>query len=68
MVVFSPLILVGLISIAVVHVFDYIGQYALWIPHRITDWLFEYQRTQIRGAHAKLPVEKIQERTGRNVD
>ena len=68
LVVFSPLILVGLLSIAVVHAFDFIGQIALWPAHKITDWLHDYQRNQIRTAHSKLDIETIQKRTGRYDD
>jgi hypothetical protein len=62
--VFSPLIILGIISIGVVHAFDYIGQAVLWPAHKITDWLQEYQRDQIRSGHAVLPLEEIQARVG----
>lgn len=62
--VFSPLILLGIISIGVVHAFDYIGQIVLWPAHKMTDWLQEYQRDQIRAAHAIMPIDDIQARVG----
>lgn len=68
LVVFSPLILLGLLSIAVVHVFDFLGQIALWVPHKITDWLEEFQRNQINSAHAKIQLEEIQHRVGKSDD
>ena len=64
MLIFSPLILVGLLSIAIVHLFDYVGQFALWPAHHITNWLHEFQRETIRTAHSKLTIEEIKERTG----
>jgi len=67
MVIFSPLILIGLIAIGVVHVFDYIGQAALWPAHYITNWLHEFQRETVRTAHSKLTIEEIQERTGKKL-
>lgn len=65
MVIFSPLIVLGLIAIGIVHLFDYIGQWALWPAHYITNWLHEFQRETVRTAHSKLTIEEIQERTGK---
>lgn len=64
-VIFSPLLVVGLAAIGIVHLFDYIGQFSLWPAHKITGWLHEYQRSQITSAHAILSIEEIQTRTGR---
>lgn len=63
MVILSPLIIIGLIAIALVHLFDYAGQFALWIPHYIINWLHDLQRNTIRTAHSKLTIEEIRERT-----
>lgn len=60
----SPFILLGIVSIGVVHTFDYIGQYALWPVHSITNWLHNYQQNQIRSAHSVLSLEEIQKRIG----
>jgi hypothetical protein len=68
MVIFLPLLLVGLVAITVVHVFDYVGQAALWPAHYITNWLHELQRDTIRTAHSKLTVEEILARTGKTSD
>jgi len=61
---FSPLIAIGVISIGLVHLFDLVGQYSLWPAHKITNWLHDYQRDQIRSAHSVVPIDKIQERLG----
>jgi len=68
MVIFSPFILVGLIAVGLVHVFDYVGQAALWPAHYITDWLHNLQRETIRTAHSKLTIEEIQKRTEKTSD
>ena len=68
LVIMSPLLLLGLVSIAIVHVFDFVGQIALWPLHKTTDWLQEFQRNTIRDGHSKLPLEEIARRTGQDVD
>jgi len=62
MVLCSPFILVGAICICIVHVFDFIGQYALLLPHKATVWLHDHQRNLIRTAHSELSLEEIQSR------
>lgn len=62
----SPLLLVSLLCVGLVHVFDFIGQYTVWPAHRAVEWLHEYQRSQIRQAHSIVDVETIQQRIGDN--
>lgn len=63
-VIFSPFVLIGLISIMFVHVFDFIGQIFLWPTHKLTTWLYEFQRNKIREAHSIMSLDDIQERLG----
>lgn len=64
MVVFSPFLALGFLSIALVHVFDYAGQICLWLPYTIANWLQEYQRNQIRESRTIMTLSEVQERTG----
>ncbi|GEM_PF-3890975 len=64
MVVLSPLILIGLLSVGLVHVIDYIGQFSLWPAHKVTTWLHNYQQRQIKSAHSVLSLEEVQKRIG----
>jgi len=67
LVVFSPLILIGLVSIVLVFVLDYLGQWTLHIPHTITEWLREYQNSQISASRSIVSVEEIQNVIGPSV-
>jgi len=61
---FSPMILLGLVCVLIVHGLDFVGQLLLWPGHKITKWLHDFQQTQIREAHDVIPLETIQERCG----
>ena len=63
-IIFSPLILFGLVSIGLVHIFDLMGQIFLWPTHKITTWLYDFQRNKILEAHSIIPLDNIQERLG----
>ena len=59
----SPLILLGTSAVCLVTVFTYVGDYALWIPSHVMQWLHAYQRTQIDNSRAILSLTEIQSRT-----
>lgn len=63
-IVFSPLLAISLFTVLVVYVFDHLGQWTVYPAHKLTEWLHEYQRDQIREAHSHLSVETIQKRIG----
>ncbi len=63
-VVFSPLLLLSAISVGVVHVFDFIGQWSVLPAHKMVEWLHNFQREQIRISNSKLEITTIQKRIG----
>lgn len=63
-VVFSPLILIGIVCILLIFVLEFLGQIFLWPTRKISEWLYRFQSEQISKAHSILTVEEIQQRLG----
>lgn len=66
--VFMPFILLGVAAIVLVHIFDFIGQLALYPTKIISSWLHEYQRKMVNSAHSKVALKEIYERIGVDLD
>jgi len=64
LVILSPLLILGLLSVVLMHIFDWVGSLFLTPFSKFADSMQKYQQTQIRLAHAELPIEEIQKRNG----